>query len=277
VYPENVDAWTKVEYNHVRETNIAVICVDVMEPKVPAVRLDLHLLNNIRRNVNERDHFVSPKHTDNYRQTLGGRIKEKRVDAGMTQAELARLLGKSRSNIAQYERNDSVPPMPVAAEMAKALNAPMSFFVDGKAGPEPRMPNADELGYALVEEVVHTGQTETQKSQQWALPTNWLRNEIGCADTTQVLMVKVEAGIGRYEYGDRVVIDTSPAGRRPSPPGTFLYWDGFAAALGEISVHPDPSGKKHVAKVTTTHGAYETVPDKLVILGRVKGVFKKAG
>jgi transcriptional regulator with XRE-family HTH domain len=238
--------------------------------------MNLHLLNGIRRNVSEREHDVTTKHTPNYRQSIGGRIKEKRVDLGLTQAELARQINRSRSNVAQYERNDSVPPMAVAHDMAKALKAPVTYFFDGTLGPMS-MPSPDELGYALVEETSYATPDHRQKVAQWGLPTNWLRNEIGVSDLSAAVIVKVEADLGKYEYGDRVVIDSSASARRVSPPGTFLYWDGIAASLAEITVRPEPNGGKLVAKVNTAHGAFETDPSKLVVLGRVKGVWKQAG
>jgi hypothetical protein len=85
-----------------------------------------------------------------------------------------------------------------------------------------------------------------------------------------------EAPLAKSEYSDRCIVDTSPAGRRPSLPGTFLCWDGFADTLGEIAVHPDGTGKKFIAKVTTPHGSFERRRTSWRSSG-AWGIFKKAG
>jgi transcriptional regulator with XRE-family HTH domain len=221
------------------------------------------------------------KQDPNYHQSVGGRIKAKRIDAKMTQAELARLIDRSRSNVAQYERNDSTPPLPIAAELAKALNTPVTFFFDGTNGPAPKMPSPEEIGFVVVKEVSYGSPTTTTKVSQWGLPTAWLRGELGCNDLDQISLYRVEASLdagwyGKFEHGDRVILDTSAPGRRPSPPGIFVYWDGFAASLAEITVKPTFNGDDMVATVNTAHGTFQTDPSHLAIIGRVKGVWKKS-
>ena len=44
------------------------------------------------------------------KQNIGKLIKETRKSLGITQAELAKLLGKGRTTITEYERGQIIPP-----------------------------------------------------------------------------------------------------------------------------------------------------------------------
>lgn len=49
------------------------------------------------------------------------RIRHYRIQAGLSQAHLARLVGKSRSMISSWERGRSLPTVPNLFKLAKAL------------------------------------------------------------------------------------------------------------------------------------------------------------
>ena len=58
------------------------------------------------------------------------RLKDARTEKGITQAELARMVGVSRSTICNYENgNRESPSMPVIMAIAKALHVPLSTFM----------------------------------------------------------------------------------------------------------------------------------------------------
>ncbi len=75
---------------------------------------------------------------------LGKRIKFYRERAGLTQAQLAELIGKSNHHITQIERGLSLPSLPMFYDISKVLGVSTDcFFADD-----------DKLSaqYALVEE-----------------------------------------------------------------------------------------------------------------------------
>ena len=137
------------------------------------------------------------------------------------------------------------------------------------------MPDPDKMGFAIVKEItVGDSATDLHEVMPWALPYQWLRAELQAEDFDHlcVYKVQVDSPDGKFEFGDRVVVDR--ASTRPSPPGHFLIWDGFGAQIAHVTVVPAGTGKP-LAKVVTAAGAYEIDAQKLQVLGRVRGKFTK--
>ncbi len=53
--------------------------------------------------------------------SIGANIREKRVLLGMTQVELATMVGVKQSMIAQIERGTKTPSLPLGMQIAEAL------------------------------------------------------------------------------------------------------------------------------------------------------------
>lgn len=53
------------------------------------------------------------------------KIKQARINAGLTQKELAKRLGTSQQNLAQYESGKRVPKIQTLQKIANALNVPV--------------------------------------------------------------------------------------------------------------------------------------------------------
>jgi transcriptional regulator with XRE-family HTH domain len=215
--------------------------------------------------------------------SIGMRIKTARENLDLTQEQLAKRLTKEssgkpyiRSTVAQWERNDSVPPIEMFHDIAKELNTTPQFLAFGLTM-EPKVvpPNPDELGYALMPEARVLGEDKFEEVSQWGLPTQWLRTELGVTAPDRLFIYKVEVDSAGFSYGDRVIIDR--ASNRASPPGKFLHWDGVGPVISNIVVVPaHGAAKKPIAKVTGIDGTYETDIDRLHIIGRAKGVWSKA-
>ena len=63
--------------------------------------------------------------------TVGGRIKQKRMEKGLSQEELAEILFMNAKNISAYENNRNEVPSSVLHAMAKALETSMDYLYTG--------------------------------------------------------------------------------------------------------------------------------------------------
>jgi transcriptional regulator with XRE-family HTH domain len=64
---------------------------------------------------------------------IGMRLKELRTRCGLSQTELARMVGVTPSNISQIENNLIYPSLPALLKMAEILTVDMSSFFQGTA------------------------------------------------------------------------------------------------------------------------------------------------
>lgn len=60
---------------------------------------------------------------------LGDRIKQARLDTGLTREQLAPYIGRTHSSVCRYEWGVTEPSLAVLAEIAKVTGKPLSFFV----------------------------------------------------------------------------------------------------------------------------------------------------
>lgn len=61
---------------------------------------------------------------------LGARLKEARVAAGMSQADVAKAIGVSQPAYCYIENGDKMPSLPVAKQLSKILNVSLDYLVD---------------------------------------------------------------------------------------------------------------------------------------------------
>ncbi len=69
---------------------------------------------------------------------LGSRLKALRTKRGMSQSELARLVGVTPGAVSQVESNLVYPSIPALLKMAEALSVDVSSFFQEKPGPRKR-------------------------------------------------------------------------------------------------------------------------------------------
>lgn len=60
---------------------------------------------------------------------IGNRIKRARQVKGISQKELAKLLGVSIKTLVKYERNEAMPNSRVLRALAKALNVSIEYLL----------------------------------------------------------------------------------------------------------------------------------------------------
>jgi len=61
--------------------------------------------------------------------TFGDKIIEIRKSRGMTQQELGKAIGVDKRVISKYEKNQTVPSVSVANEIAKALDISLDYLI----------------------------------------------------------------------------------------------------------------------------------------------------
>jgi transcriptional regulator with XRE-family HTH domain len=222
--------------------------------------------------------------------SLGERLRKAREAAGITQEVLAkqvthlleldgvtdeeRAKKRGRSSIAQWETGRAFPEFTTISAIARAVKKTPEYLAYGITNePKTVMPEPEVMGFVLAPEIQILDERKHKEVQKWGLPLDWLRGELGVTSYKDLAIYKVEVNGDPFEYGDRVIIDRNNF--RPSPPGYFLYWDGVGANIAKMRVVPS-AGKKHIVKVSSSNGDFEVDVDKLSILGRVKGVWKKA-
>lgn len=66
---------------------------------------------------------------------LGTRIKDIRLQRGLTQKALALRINKSISAISSYETNVQMPPLDVLISIARAFNVTLDYLVGMDTGP----------------------------------------------------------------------------------------------------------------------------------------------
>lgn len=63
---------------------------------------------------------------------LGHTIMSFRAAAGVSRANLADAIGKSRSTLSAYENGHALPPLDILAEIARVVRIPLPFFFRGE-------------------------------------------------------------------------------------------------------------------------------------------------
>lgn len=61
---------------------------------------------------------------------IGEKVKEKRIEADVTQSTLAEMVGVAPSMICQIERGTKMPTLPLAKQIADALGCNIQDFLD---------------------------------------------------------------------------------------------------------------------------------------------------
>ena len=79
--------------------------------------------------------------------SAGARVRAARVQLGMTLVKLARRSGVTRDTISNIERNVHEPQAGTLARIAKAMNWPVAYFVEGGSPPYEPCACCGGIGY----------------------------------------------------------------------------------------------------------------------------------
>jgi transcriptional regulator with XRE-family HTH domain len=201
-------------------------------------------------------------------QSVGDRIKWARERQKLTQVELAKLVGKSRASVVQYEQDRIAAPVSVLEVIADKLNVSPEFLAFGRAG-IPGVTNAEEEIQAVNELVTRDG--KLLPNGGWAIPREMFAG-YGARDS-ELKMVHLGVDEPGFEMhrGDRVMIDTSAS---VSKDGLYLVETGFGARVVRIVI--GLSSKSGVKVTNGVDGGDETIdPKQLKVVGMVIGAFRR--
>ncbi len=110
----------------------------------------------------------------------------------------------------------------------------------------------------------------------WRIPADYL-NEINVQNQNAYIIEALGDSMApTIMAGDKAVIDTSAAGKTPSPAGVFAIWDGLGVAIKRIELIPNsnPQMLKIIAD-NAKHSSFECKLEDCRILGRVACVIRK--
>ncbi len=82
--------------------------------------------------------------------SFGGRLRQARLDAGLTQSQLVRLSGIPKPTLSRYENGHVMPSLGTLTRLADALNVPEGSLLPGRTCPEEDLYEAlQELGVTI--------------------------------------------------------------------------------------------------------------------------------
>lgn len=201
-------------------------------------------------------------------ETVGERIKWARERKDMTQKELARLSGKSRASVVQYEQDKIAAPLEVIETIAEKLNVAPEFLAFGRTGISG-VRNAEEEVQVMEEKAGNGSGLHT--SGGWAMPRTMFNDYDGEARGLTVVCIGTEEPEFEIKRGDRVVIDTKAT---VSKDGLYLVQTPFGVRVVRVSM--GFSAKAGLRVISGSGSGEEAVdPTKLDLIGHVIGVFRR--
>lgn len=200
--------------------------------------------------------------------TFGTRVHDARKDADMTQEELAKKLGVSRTTVAQWERGANPTDVNTIQSISKILKRPPEFLAFGVTDVREVIKAPEEEGLSYAPEMTYDDGVENPvEVKKWAVPTDWVRDTLK-ANPEHLVIITAPSDIDNIQTGDKLLIDSSD--RRPSPEGLFAHWDGFGVVINHISPIPGPKPTVRVYSPNSDRH-YDAELANLLIVGRYKG------
>lgn len=121
-------------------------------------------------------------------QSLGPRIREARLAAGLSGVALAKLIDKSQPYVSDLERGQRTPSLETLVALSAALGRPVSYFLGEDAA--TASPARKQLPTTSVAAEVRQRLAKLVASQLAATP--WLQSD-GAPDETKIVRVVEQA------------------------------------------------------------------------------------
>lgn len=100
---------------------------------------------------------------NNGKDVLAGKLKKLRKSFGMTQDDIAELLGMSRTSFSKYENGATVPPLNVMRKLSAIYNVPIEFLIHDeqpgklvfKASTDNEIPDLEDESLKYFTQLTH--------------------------------------------------------------------------------------------------------------------------
>jgi transcriptional regulator with XRE-family HTH domain len=212
--------------------------------------------------------------------TVGDRIIEARKAKDMTQLDLSTRLGVSRAAVGQWEINSTSPSIAKLEEVAMVLDVEPQWLAysvkRGEAHIVYKSAEHDNIQW-LTELTFGDEVTDEKEGAKWGFPVDYITHDLRSSlDQTVICELNSHAVEPEFEYGDKVFVDR--ADTKPSPSGTFAFWDGFAMAFAKMQAVPSNGTEKGPSVRISQKGSdtYQMPFGEIAIIGRVKGRMQRS-
>ena len=217
---------------------------------------------------------------------IGGRVKRRRDELGISQGELAARSGYTQTNISDIEAGKVKRPGKLK-ELAAALQTTDDWLLHGQQNAVGiERPGIREIdvraglgGGGTIEgrEVMRNGQyADPLKEETWRFPARFVREELRATEARLVIFETVGDSMApTIMSGDRVIVDSQH--RVPSPDGIYALRDGFGNIVVK-RLHLLRKGAAPRLKIISDnshHPIEEVGADEVAIVGRVLWVLKR--
>lgn len=174
--------------------------------------------------------------------TVGERVKQARLKAGLSADELAAKIGKDRSTVYRYESNEIEKlPTSIIEPLSRALGVQPSYLMGWEEKDDKLTPPTitDDVVVFPVIGSIAAGYDEIAV-EDWSgdkveIPRSYLRG--GKPSDFFVLSVKGDSMYPMYHEGDTVLIRKQPSLEKSGDIGAIMY-DNECATLKKIEYVP---------------------------------------
>lgn len=97
--------------------------------------------------------------------SVGQNIKKLRIQKGLTQDELGKIIGVSSMAVSQWENERAIPRMGAIEKLAKCFSVSKASIIEDRP-PKPAPAQGMEMGYVPLVGTVHAGKPESPEELQ---------------------------------------------------------------------------------------------------------------
>lgn len=178
--------------------------------------------------------------------TFGARLRALRRAKGLSQAELARLIGRHQSVIGPYERDEYMPSRPILERLAAALDSSPEYLLFGRNPVRSRLALAGRIGsggvlLAVAQEDPSLLELREDSLALWRVEDDTMAPVFRPGDylVAELLVLSPQM----LEFGREALVQLADGRvllRRPFPgaqPGRFDLAAWNAPTLANVEVH----------------------------------------
>lgn len=199
--------------------------------------------------------------------TVGGRIQWARTRRKITQAELAKKIGKARATVVQYE-NDNIPlSLDVCESIARTLLVAPEYLAFGVQGLQGVNNAVEEI--ATLKEITY-GADGKYASGNWAMPSSILTGLGLSANKTAFYTVPRASVRFNFQPGMRLLVDRSIDAYTADHE---VYLVEAGNSIEPVSFETDLTDSSKLKVLTGNGGTQEVNKGDITIIGAVVGYF----